>query len=502
MVSEDLDALRRENARLEAILDGGLRQRLLTEFGAQHVAVGLKKQRGVVSDELVILAYVAEKLPPDQVPSGQLIPAEIDGVHTDVDVPKQFTFADSSKYRPVVGGIQITNGIEDFDSGGHLTMEGGTLGCLATNADGKTVLLSNWHVLSANSGKKGDAVYQPLPVHDGPPPSLGETPKRPTSSDNAIAKITDLQVSADVDCGIATINTCYSLCCNCGVHFDNRIQGLAINSSDVITDVGVAVAGQQVVKVGSVTGRTVGKIRTLTAAPITIKRDGTNYTFTNQIEITPVSGPIFSDHGDSGAAIIGLTDGKIIGLLFATDADPSDPSTAANDINKVISALKINDLNVTKAGCAWLLLGRARDPGRHRTRQLARSPGRPTVAHRRRTGSAGRAGTPPRRDDRAGEQRPAGDGDLAPAPRPAMAGPRRPAGAPSRLRATRDGRRCLAARAVAGHGRCAHAGRQRSAHRRDRPSTRAGRAATRPRHRRGRPVLHRRRRLICAHGRL
>ena len=347
MVSEDLDALRRENARLEAILDGGLRQRLLTEFGAQHVAVGLKKQRGVVSDELVILAYVAEKLPPDEVPSGQLIPAEIDGVHTDVDVPKQFTFADSSKYRPVVGGIQITNGIEDFDSGGHLTMEGGTLGCLATNADGKTVLLSNWHVLSANSGKKGDAVYQPLPVHDGPPPSLGETPKRPTSSDNAIAKITDLQVSTDVDCGIATINTCYSLCCNCGVHFDNRIQGLAINSSDVITDVGVAVAGQQVVKVGSVTGRTVGKIRTLTAAPITIKRDGTNYTFTNQIEITPVSGPIFSDHGDSGAAIIGLTDGKIIGLLFATDADPSDPSTAANDINKVISALKIT-INVTK----------------------------------------------------------------------------------------------------------------------------------------------------------
>jgi len=66
------------------------------------------------------------------------------------------------------------------------------------------MLLSNWHVLSANQAINGDRIYQPAPT-SLPTTSLLEIPKRPAEDDKAdvIAKIRRTVVSAKVDGGIA-----------------------------------------------------------------------------------------------------------------------------------------------------------------------------------------------------------------------------------------------------------------------------------------------------------
>jgi hypothetical protein len=110
-------------------------ERLLALPGVNLVSIGRKETGGESTGELAIQIWVDEKLPMSAIPAEQRIPAEIDGVPTDVYVggrmkplaaPGAFvgTDTDGTRYRPPVpGGSRIH--AEGLPEGNH-----GTMGCI------------------------------------------------------------------------------------------------------------------------------------------------------------------------------------------------------------------------------------------------------------------------------------------------------------------------------------------------------------------------------------
>jgi len=335
---DSIEELIAENRRIEGILAGGARDRLLAVPGVYHVATGLKEVGGRATDELCVKAYVHEKRELAAL-SHEPVPSTVSGVRTDVcEVGRVRFTSDSFRYRGLTGGIQITNGIKVL-SADHTEVEyeTGTLGCFATHVtDGKPVLLTAWHVATANGATYGESIFQPDSeitedtVDD-------RYPKRPVSMKNAVAKIADYKVDAKVDCAIARVNTCYSCCCNCGIGFDNVVRELAVGGSNAVAGTAAAVSGQPVFKVGRTSDRTSGRIITTSFPSLSIDLDGKTYTFTNQIHIQGDTGP-FAGPGDSGAVVVDQNR-KVVGLHFAGDAN--DANSYANHIADVLAALHI-----------------------------------------------------------------------------------------------------------------------------------------------------------------
>lgn len=339
------ELLAREDA-IRAVLASGAEARLRSIPGVIHVGIGLKESGGRVTDDHCIRVYVLKKLPNGELSPKERIPAQIEGIPTDVNVVGAYEFSvDNSKYRPIKGGIQITNRIVDMNE----TMTGseverGTLGCIATlNSDKSPVLLSNWHVLMAHYARHNDRIYQPGPASLAPVP-LADLPLRPTDKDNAIAKIVAHAITEQVDAAIARIDVS-SWCNCCGIDSKNEINGLSLGGhppSNFIVGQRPAVSGMTVYKVGWKSGRTVGRVVTASKPPFTVSLQGVNYAFSNQIEIES-SDPTkrFSIKGDSGSAIID-DQNYIVGLLFgANNLDPPGGRTMANHIADVCSALGI-----------------------------------------------------------------------------------------------------------------------------------------------------------------
>lgn len=331
--------------QIRDVLDRGPAEQLRAIPGVVHVSIGLKESAGTVTDRHCIRVYVQEKRSPEQLADGDLIPREVAGVPTDVNVAQNYSFTmDSARYRPVVGGVQISNRIIDTDAALTGTnIHRGTMGCIATlTADKSPVLLSNWHVLSANSARVGDRIYQPAPS-SVPPTDLAVLPLRPKDDDDAIGRIVKMVVNQSVDCGIARLDV--SSCCRCcGLDFKNEINGLSAGGhppSNGIVGQRPAVAGMTVIKVGMKTGRTTGQVVDPNLPSFKIPLAGTNYQFDGQIQIAGTGGVSFGRTGDSGSAIVDQ-DGYIVGLFFAgnTEAPPNDRSVA-NHIDAVCTALGI-----------------------------------------------------------------------------------------------------------------------------------------------------------------
>ncbi|MEO8903598.1 MAG: hypothetical protein ABI488_15155 [Polyangiaceae bacterium] len=142
--------------------------RLMSIPGVVGVGVGPKVVNGRHSGELAIVVSVLEKLPASALPPDQLIPAEIDGFKTDVeiggamrqefDIPEDAPYVDHRRFRKGEGGLR-----------GGLEIRGavpGTLGCVVTRdvPQGRMVFaLSNTHVLNpqASPAASGGDVGQP-----------------------------------------------------------------------------------------------------------------------------------------------------------------------------------------------------------------------------------------------------------------------------------------------------------------------------------------------------
>src|SRR5688500_9065412 len=109
-------------ARQEELLrfKDAVEARLLAIPGARSADTGFNEAGGKSTDEIVLRVYVMDKRPIGEVPPSERIPAVIAGIPTDVVVwTHHQEIDDTARYRPLRGGIQITNGV-----GGN-----GTLGC-------------------------------------------------------------------------------------------------------------------------------------------------------------------------------------------------------------------------------------------------------------------------------------------------------------------------------------------------------------------------------------
>jgi hypothetical protein len=347
------DELVERERQIRDVLARGGEQQLRSLEGVVHVSVGLRERGGAVTDDHAIRVYVRQKLPLEQLAPAERIPAEIDGIPTDVNVVSEFVFAtDNTRYRPLLGGIQITNRIIDMND----TMTGtqlarGTLGCFATRiSDGSQVLLSNWHVLAAGGGHNGDRIYQPAPTSI-PPVDLADLPLRPQDGDDAIGKIVQTVINNTVDCGIARLDLS-SWCRSCGLDFHDEINAISVGGhppGNGIVGQRAAAGGMNVFKVGQHTGRTAGRVVDPHAHSFTITEGGVNYTFDGQILISSTDANPFSRRGDSGSAIIDQ-DGYIVGLLFSGNKlNPPQDRTMANHIEDVCSALGIR-INLASGG--------------------------------------------------------------------------------------------------------------------------------------------------------
>jgi hypothetical protein len=127
--------------------------------GVIAVGVGLKEVKGEHKLVPCFKVTVKTKKSKKDIPASQLIPKEISGFKTDVNEEMiSYSIANSSKYRPLIGGSQIEpSGASRY----------GTLGCFAKrNADDKIVALSNWHVMVSDPDKiDNDRIGQP--THNG-----------------------------------------------------------------------------------------------------------------------------------------------------------------------------------------------------------------------------------------------------------------------------------------------------------------------------------------------
>lgn len=343
----DLESLYLEEDRIKNLLKKGLEEKILQMPNVRFVSVGMKQTEGkAISPSVCIRVYVDKKVKKEAMRQEDLIPETIEGIPTDVNVlDYDFQFSDdTAKYRPIVGGIQITNGILDLNDQLAPEMYSGTLGCLGKH-NGKIVALTNWHVVSRSGGKIGSKVYQARPPILPAAPDI--FPAKPTSDEDKIGTIENLLINDKVDCAIIKITEpCKCLCCECcGLDYSNQIHNLNMNGDNFIHGVEGAHANMKVVKVGKKTGKTEGVIIDTQFPSLTISRDGTNYTFLKQIKIEHKDGATkqFSHSGDSGSVIINIANSHIVGLLFSdgTKQVNGQPhyATFANHITDVTSAL-------------------------------------------------------------------------------------------------------------------------------------------------------------------
>jgi len=230
----------------------------------------------------------------------------------------------------------------------------GTLGFLATidGVDGpdNIALVSNRHVLGVNGGAVGDTVYQPDVNGTLPNNSIGKILKLQEIDNYKYTYPGESQKDYWIDCATAQINICISSCChtNCGESFGNWINGLSVNGSDVIADVGRAQKDDIVYKVGRTTRRTKGIVRKIdhVIPGVLGIPDAQNLILIEPLEPDCNGILRFSDEGDSGAAII-TDQGKLVGILHtvAGQPQPGQPLDAlACHIAPVLDALKVTPI--------------------------------------------------------------------------------------------------------------------------------------------------------------
>ena len=302
----------------------GAENQLLKIPGVNAVDVGYKYVNGKRTDEVAIRVHVSKKK--KTVAKDEMIPKEINGIKTDViegtyeaqtaskkKLPTVDAQADTVKYRPLQGGISIG---PDRSVGGYIYA--GTLGCMVKdNTNGKTVMLSNFHVMCIdNTWHAGDQMDQPSLIDTG------------TNADGVGALIRAV-LSSHVDGAIASINA--------GISANATVVGIG-NVNGTAT----AVLGSAVRKRGRTTALTYGTIDGLSGSVNVNYGAGLGTrTLTDQIFIKAdtAHNAMFSDHGDSGSVIMD-SNNNVVGLLFAGSGD----TTIANPIAFVQSELNVTVL--------------------------------------------------------------------------------------------------------------------------------------------------------------
>lgn len=324
-------------------------RRLLAEAGQElwkkpnvvATGVGYKISNGKQTDELALVCSVATKMAKQRLSASDLIPADIQGIPTDVN-PTGVIYALQSptgRFRPAPGGVSI----------GHINITAGTLGCLVQK-NGKKYILSNNHVIAnSNDADIGDPILQPGPHDGGRYPNdhiarlsefieiiFDDGGDSTCSIGNAAAGI--LNFFAEVAGSKTRLHTK-----RLAVSTENLVDAAIaepLNEADVTNEIlnigtisGIAEGslGMSVRKSGRTTGFTTGTIQQIDATVRVSYGSNKVATFVDQL----ITGNM-SAGGDSGSAVL-TDDNRIVGLLYAG----SSSNTILNRIQNVFDLLQV-----------------------------------------------------------------------------------------------------------------------------------------------------------------
>lgn len=330
---------------LEILSDN--RWRLMRKANVVGVGKGLKRVKGIRTEQPAITVLVKEKVTLSSLKSQDIIPQEIDGIPTDVFEVGELRLLSSvrtEKLRPAQPGVSI----------GHYKVTAGTFGAVVKDiATGQPLILSNNHVLANVSNGRdgrariGDPILQPGSYDGGRSDSdvIGTLERFvPLVRDS---KEADCQV-ANLIAGImneilSLLYPSYTLKFVKYLNAENTVDCAVAKptSPDLIkTDIleigrvnGVAECGEKtrVKKSGRTTGLTRGEVVATNAAVNVKLSDSENGVFVDQIVSTSIS-----QGGDSGSLVLDENNAAV-GLLFAG----SDKATVFNRIQNVLKALKV-----------------------------------------------------------------------------------------------------------------------------------------------------------------
>ncbi|MEE8137680.1 MAG: serine protease [Thermoanaerobaculia bacterium] len=273
------------------------------------VGVGQKITGGSLTGTPCVTVYVVDKVAPERLAPGAVVPRQVGSVPTDVLAVGEITAQRHvGRMRPAPAGVSVA----------HPRVTAGTIGAKVYRGR-NAYILSNNHVLAnSNNARRGDSILQPGPADGGrePADTIGTLHRfvpmdfsgRPNLVDCATARIRDADVTADI--------------LNIGP-FDRRREA-------------VPYTFQVVVKTGRTTQTTLGLVTdTNFTGRIGYGLSG-SAVFRNQIVVSGVGGP-FSQGGDSGSLVIEALTRRPMGLLFAG----SPAITLVNPIRTVMRSLAV-----------------------------------------------------------------------------------------------------------------------------------------------------------------
>jgi len=309
---------------------------LLARKNVIGVDIGDKETDGKNTGRLAIVVFVEAKEPDSKLSAADRIPKEINGVPTDVQqmkvvlqgpamelVEQATPEVDTTTYTTLLGGISIgpQRSVHldppDVPTSGDYIFAG-TLGAMVRDrSNGATMALTNFHVACVNNTwSVGDRMVQPSLLDGG-------------TSANQFGSLTRATLSSDVDGAVITVDS--------GKATSPSVQDIGDVAGHTAATVGAAVR-----KRGRTTELTYGSVvSTDFTVSINYGSDVGTRTLSNQIRIqTDTSKSArFSDHGDSGSAV--MDDNRnVVGLLFAGSDDGT--WTFANPIQSVLDELNVD----------------------------------------------------------------------------------------------------------------------------------------------------------------
>lgn len=315
-------------------------EELLKKANVVATGVGYKVTAGAQTDQLCVICSVEKKLPGAQLAERDLVPAQLQGLPTDVveTGPIRAFQSRTDRWRPAPGGVSI----------GHYLITAGTLGCLVNKA-GQRMILSNNHVLAnSNAANIGDPVYQPGPIDGG------------TAADRiaTLADFVPIQFAEDggssCPIGNAAANLANAVAGLLGS--TTRLKAVRAQASDNLVDAAIArpvsdedvtdeildigtisgvaeaTLGMAIQKSGRTTGYTQDVVQQIDVTVNVGYGGGKVARFTDQL----LAGAM-SQGGDSGSAVLD-NDKNLVGLLFAG----SETTTIINRIQHVFDLLQVS----------------------------------------------------------------------------------------------------------------------------------------------------------------
>jgi hypothetical protein len=306
---------------------------LLSRRGVVGVDIGEKVTAGRRTGQVGIVVSVRHKVPAARLRPEDLVPAEIDGVATDVVaddvVLHRALLAVDAEFPPprggerhhdVVGGISVgpwrtvVLAPPDAPRAGEYAIVG-TLGALAVDRDGNVMGLTTFHAACVDDAWSiGDVMVHPSRVDGG------------SCLEDVVGALCRAALSGSVDAAAVVVPRPRS--------WRPSIVGIG-----AVTGSASAARGTVVRKRGRTTGLTTGRVASVDATVLLDYRDGLGVrVLRDQLRIESVGG-MMGDHGDSGSAVVD-PDNRVVGLYVA--GNTSGTVVFASPIGKVLEELDVD----------------------------------------------------------------------------------------------------------------------------------------------------------------